>query len=172
MQWTPGSPKWASPVQEHVWVINVRRAWRTIARGAAKPWEPSGTAVCETSVAYLRKQSKLALFFDRRQKFSRQTASVLGSRNGPQNGGQVVRTQANQIETERVASILGSVSGPQNGGRFVGKIFSHRAKNSKSFDCFCTYATEVFHAAAFPWFCSAAGTCSPHPANIYGHTCS
>ena len=25
---------------------------------------------------------------------------------------------------------------------------------------------EVFHAAAFPWFCSAAGTCSPHPANI------
>ena len=80
--------------------INVRRAWRTIARGAAKPWEPSGTAVCETSVAYLRKQSKLALFFDRRQKICRQTAPVLGSRNGPQNGGQVVRTQANQIETE------------------------------------------------------------------------
>ena len=80
--------------------MNIRRAWRTIARGAAKPWEPSGTAVCETSVAYLRKQSKLALFFDRRQKFCRQTAPVLGSRNGPQNGGQVVRTQANQIETE------------------------------------------------------------------------
>ena len=33
-------------------------------------------------------------------KFCRQTAPVLGSRNGPQNGGQVVRTQANQIETE------------------------------------------------------------------------
>ena len=80
--------------------FNVRRAWRTIARGAATPWEPSGTAVCETSVAYLRKQSKLALFFDRRQKFCRQTAPVLGSRNGPHNGGQVVRTQANQIETE------------------------------------------------------------------------
>ena len=57
-------------------------------------------AVCKTSVAYLRKQSKLALFFARRQKFCRQTAPVLGSRNGPQNGGQVVRTQANQIETE------------------------------------------------------------------------
>ena len=38
--------------------------------------------------------------FARRQKFCRQTAPVLGSRNGPQNGGQVVRTQANQIETE------------------------------------------------------------------------
>ena len=56
--------------------INVRRAWRTIARGAAKPWEPSGTAVCETSVACLWKQSKLALFFDRRQKFCGQTAPV------------------------------------------------------------------------------------------------
>ena len=152
--------------------INVRRAWRTIARGAAKPWEPSGTAVCETSVAYLRKQSKLALFFDRRQKFCGQTAPVLGSRNGPQNRGQVVRTQANQIEIEGAASILGSVSGVPKRGPFCRQNFSHRAKNSKSFDCFCAYATEVFHAAAFPWFRSAAGACSPHPANIYGHTCS
>ena len=100
MQWIPGSPKRASPRSRTCVRTNVRRAWRTIARGAAKPWEPSGTVVCETSVAYLRKQSKLALFFDRRQKFCRQTAPVLGSRNGPQNGGQVVRTQANQIETE------------------------------------------------------------------------
>ena len=47
-----------------------KRAWRTIARGAAKPWEPSGPAVCKTSAAYLRKQSKLALFFARRQNFA------------------------------------------------------------------------------------------------------
>ena len=60
---------------------------------------------------------------------------------------------------------------PKTGAVLLAK-FCHRAKNSKSFDCFCAYATEVFHAAAFPWFCSAAGTCSPHPANIYGHTCS
>ena len=34
-------------------------------------------------------------------KFCRQkTATVLASRNGPQNGGQVIRTQANQIEAE------------------------------------------------------------------------
>ena len=57
-------------------------------------------------------------------------------------------------------------------GPFCRQNFSHRAKNSKRFDGFCTYATEVFHAAAFPWFCSAAGTCSRRPANIYGHTCS
>ena len=47
--------------------INVRRAWRTIARGAANHGNP---AVCKTSVAYLRKQSQLALFFARRQKIS------------------------------------------------------------------------------------------------------
>ena len=29
--------------------MNVRGAWRTIARGAANPWEPSGPAVCKTS---------------------------------------------------------------------------------------------------------------------------
>ena len=57
-------------------------------------------------------------------------------------------------------------------GAVLSAKFESPAKNSKSFDCFCAYATEVFHAAAFPWFCSAAGTCSPHPANIYGHTCS
>ena len=57
--------------------INVRRAWRTIARGAAKPWEPSGPAVCKTSVAYLRKQSKLALFSP--------TAKILPT-NGPRFG--------------------------------------------------------------------------------------
>ena len=43
--------------------INARRAWRTIARGAAKPWEPSGTAVCETSVAYLRETIETCTIF-------------------------------------------------------------------------------------------------------------
>ena len=53
----------------NMWVLelgkNVRRAWRTIARGAANHGNP---AVCKTSVAYLRKQAQLALFFARRQK--------------------------------------------------------------------------------------------------------
>ena len=48
----------------------------------------------------------------------------------------------------------------------------HRAKKSTSFDCFFMYATEVSHTAGFPGLCSAASTCSPHPANIYVHTCS
>ena len=50
--------------------------------------------------AYPRKQSKLALFFARWQNFADKTTPVLGSKNGHQNGGQVARTQANQIETE------------------------------------------------------------------------
>ena len=80
--------------------INVRRAWRTIARGAAKPWEPSGPAVCKTSVAYLRKQSKLALFSPDGKNFADKRRPFWGPFSGPQNGDQVVRTQANQIETE------------------------------------------------------------------------
>ena len=59
---------------------------------------------------------------------------------------------------------------PKTGAVFVGKILvaGHRAKNSKSFDCFCTYATEVLHTAGplgSHGFASAPGTCSPHPAN-------
>ena len=80
--------------------INVRRAWRTIARGAAKPWEPSGPAVCKTSVAYLWKQSKLALFSPDGKNFADKRPPFWGPFSGLQNGGQVVRTQANQIETE------------------------------------------------------------------------
>ena len=55
---------------------------------------------------------------------------------------------------------------PKTGAVLSAKFWSP-AKKSKSFDCFCAYATEVFHTAAFPWFCSAAGTCSPHPANTH-----
>ena len=66
--------------------INVRRAWRTIARGAAKPWEPSGPAVCKTSAAYLRKQSKLALFFARRQNFADKRPPFWGPETDPKTG--------------------------------------------------------------------------------------
>ena len=40
----------------------------------------------------------------------------------------------------------------QKRGPFCRQNFGQRAKNRKSFDCFCTYATEVFHAAAFHGF--------------------
>ena len=37
----------------------------------------------------------------------------------------------------------------KNGGHLLAKIFVAVAKNSTSFDCFCRYATEVFHTAFF-----------------------
>ena len=56
--------------------IHVCRAWRTIARGAVKPWKPSGMQ--NLGRVYPRKQSKLALFFARRQKFCRQNDPRFG----------------------------------------------------------------------------------------------
>ena len=73
------------------------------------------------------------------KNFADKTTPVSGSVFGPQNGGQVARTQANQIETERMDSILGSVFGPQNGGRFVGKIVvTERKKAQVSIVSSCT----------------------------------
>ena len=116
----------------------------------------------ETSVAYLRKQSKLALVFDRPQKYCRQTAAVLGSRNGPQMVAKSSGHKQIKLRLNEWRPFWGPFLDPKMGA-VLSANFSHRAKNSKTFDCFCTYATEVFHAAAFPWFCSAAGACSPHP---------
>ena len=135
--------------QEHVW------AW-PIARGAAKPWEPSGTAVCETSAASLRTIELAFFFFDWRQKFCTQTAPRFGvQKRTPKTGGQVVRTKQIKLRLNKWPPFLESVSGLQKGGRFwtpkmepfVGKIFGYRAKNGKSFDCFCTYAAVplLFH---------------------------
>ena len=86
------------------------------------------------------------------QNFADQTAPVLGSRNGPQNGGHSFSLNLICLCPDDLAPVLGSVSGPQNGGRFVGEIFCRRAKNSASCDCFRRYATEVLHTAGFPWF--------------------
>ena len=106
------------------------------------------------------------------QNFADQTAPVLGSRNGPQNGGHSFSLNLICLCPDDLAPVSGSVSGPQNGCRFVGKIFCRRAKNSASCDCFRRYATEVLHTAGLPWFRSAASNCSPRPANVYAHTCS
>ena len=100
--------------------INVRRAWRTIARGAAKPWEPSGPAVCKTSVAYLRKQSKLAHYF-------RPTAKILPT-NGLRFG---VRFCVLWLHFRVAHSALdfGLVSGSLGSGRrgvFYVRVFKNR----------------------------------------------
>ena len=105
--------------------------------------------------------------FARREKFRRQKRPPFW---GPFRG-QAARTQANQIETGWMTSILGSVSGPQNGGRFVGKIFVNGRKIAQvsivSPGTRQKFSTPLgFHGFAAP------RACSPHPANIYVHTCS
>ena len=78
-------------------------------------------AVRETSVAYLRKQSKLAPFCP---------------------------------------------AGRQKQPPFCRQNFGHLAKNSKSFDCFLQVHDRSCPYRRVSMFCSA-GTCSPHPANMY-----
>ena len=77
--------------------IHACRAWRTIARGAAKSWKPSGMQNLSRT---RRNNRNLHYFLPGGKKFADKTTPVLGSVFGPQNGGQVARTQANQIETE------------------------------------------------------------------------
>ena len=73
------------------------RAWRTIARGAAKSWKPSGMQ----NLSCTRGDNRnLHYFLPGGKNFADKTTPVSGSVFGPQNGGQVARTQANQIETE------------------------------------------------------------------------
>ena len=112
--------------------ISVRRVWRTSTRGAAKPWKPSGM---ETSVAYMKKQSKLVLFSLGDHNFADKTTPVLGSKNGPQNGVHSFSLNLICLCPGDLAPVLGSKNGPRNGGRFCQQNFCRRAKNSASFDC-------------------------------------
>ena len=54
--------------------------------------------------------------------FTDKTAPVLGSRNGPQNGGHSFSLNLICLCPDDLAPVLGSVSGPQNGGRLSAKF--------------------------------------------------
>ena len=99
------------------------------------------------------------------KKFADKRPPFWGPETDPKTGAKSSGHKQIKLKLNEWPPFWGPFSGPQNGGRFVGEILV-TGQNSKSFDCFCTYATEVFHAAAFPWFCSAAGTCSPHPSSV------
>ena len=58
----PVSPRRASPVQEHVWTQVFAGCGEQVLAALQSPGNP---AVWETSVAYMKKQSKLVLFFAR-----------------------------------------------------------------------------------------------------------
>ena len=56
------------------------------------------------------------------QNFADKTAPVLGSRNGPQNGGHSFSLNLTCLCPDDLAPVLVSVSGPQNGGRLSAKF--------------------------------------------------
>ena len=158
--------------------INVRRVWRTCSR-RCKTMETKryGKLLSRTC----RNNRNLAPDFSRSvaKNFADKTAPILGSRNGPQNGpGHSLSLNLICLCPGGLAPVLGSVSGPQNGGRFCRQNLSRRAKNSESFDCFrgrATMVLQVLHTAGRSMVLQRREhlfSCSPHPANIYVHTCS
>ena len=167
--------------------INVRRVWRTCSR-RCKTMETKryGKLLSRTC----RNNRNLRHFSHGGKNFADKTAPILGSRNGPQNGGHSLSLNLICLCPGGLAPVLGSVSGPQNGARFCRQNLSRRArkhdrlhgstapKNSESFDCFRGRATkvlQVLHTAGRSMVLQRREhlfSCSPHPANIYVHTCS
>ena len=147
--------------------IHACRAWRTIARGAAKSWKPSGmqnlsrTRGNNRNLHYFCPAAKILP--TKRPPF---WGPFLDTKTGAKSPGH------KQIKLRLNGLHFGVRFWTPKRGSFCRQNCCHRAKNSTSFDCFFMYATEVSHTAGFPGLCSAASTCSPHPANIYVHTCS
>ena len=103
-------------------------------------------AVWETSVAYMKKQSKLVLLFRSVTTILPTKRPPVLSKNGPQNG--VHSLNLIYLCPGDLAPILGTVFGPQNGGRFVGKIFAAGRK---------IVQVSIVSAGARPRFCIPLG---------------
>ena len=110
---------------------------------------PGNPAVWETSVAYMKKQSKLVLFLLGDNNFADKTTPVLGSKNGPQNGVHSFSLNLICLCPGDLAPVLGSKNGPQNGGRFVGKIFAAGQKVVQV-SIVSAGTRQVLHTAGFP----------------------
>ena len=121
------------------------RAWRTIARSAAKSWNPSGMQ----NLSHPRKQSKLALIFCPAAKIlPTKRPPFLDPKTGAKSPGhKQIKLGLNQWTP------------------FLGAKLLSPSEKSTSFDCFFMYATEFSHTAGFSRAFS-------HPANIHVHTCS
>ena len=102
--------------------INVRRAWRTSACGAAKPWKSSGMEnFCRVRAETIE---PLAIFRPVTLKFCRQNGPRFGVQNGPQNGGHSFSLNLICLCPDDLAPVLGSRKRTPKRGPFVGKIFA------------------------------------------------
>ena len=139
--------------------IHACRAWRTIARGAAKSWKPSGMQ----NLSCTRGDNRnLHYFLPGGKNFADKTTPVSGSVFGPQTGAKSSGHKQIKLRLNEWTPFWGPFWTPKRGS-FCRQNCGHRAKKSTSFDCFFMYATEVSHTAGFPGLCSAASTCSPTP---------
>ena len=100
--------------------INVRRVWRTIARGAAKPWEPSGTGVCETRTSGNNRH--LHYFSTGGKNFADKRPPFWGPETDPKTGAKSSGHKQIKLRLNEWPPFWGPFLGSQNGGRFVGKI--------------------------------------------------
>ena len=112
--------------------INVRRAWRTVARGAAKPWEPSGPAVCKTSVAYLRKQSKLLHYFSPGGKnFADKRPPFWGPETDPKTGAKSSGHKQIKLRLNEWPPFWGPFLDPKTGAVLSAKFWSPGEKQQE-----------------------------------------
>ena len=149
--------------------IHACRAWRTIARGAAKSWKPSGMQ----NLSRTRGNNRNLHYFSKNLPTKRPPfwGPFLDTKTGAKSPGH----KQIKLRLNEWTPFWGPFLDPKTGVVLSAK-FLPPGKNSASFDCFRRYATEVLlayrWATGFPWFCSAASNCSPRPANVYAHTCS
>ena len=155
-QQKPVSPQRASPVQEHV------RTYMLAGRGEellAALRNHGNPVVCKTCRVPAETIETCTIF----QKICRQNDPRFGVRfwtpkQGPSRPDKQIKLRLNEW-----TPFWGPFLDPKTGVVLSAKLLSPSEK---------MYATEVSHTAGFPGLCSAASTCSPHPANIYVHTCS
>ena len=106
--------------------IHACRAWRTIARGAAKSWKPSGMQNLSRT---RRNNRNLHYFLPGGKKFADKTTPVLGS---PQNGGQVEKQI--KLRLNEWTPFWGPFLDPKT-GVFVGKIPSEKKHKFRFSSC-------------------------------------
>ena len=102
---------------------------------------PGNPAVWETSVAYMKKQSKLVLFFARRPQFCRQNDPRFGVQKRTPKWSPFIQSQFDLLVSGRLGPRFGVQKRTTKRGSFCRQNFCRRAKNSASFDCFRGYTT-------------------------------
>ena len=138
-------------------------------RSAAKPWKPSGMQnFCRVPAETIG----TCTIFCPAAKILPTKRARSGVQKRTPKWRPLIQSQFDLLVSGRLGPRFGVRFWTPKRAPFCRQNFCRRAKNSASSDCFRRHATEVLHTAGFPWFCSAAGTCSLHPANVYVHTCS